>query len=175
MDENNERMRLDRPTLTASARRERERECLKSVNHARKTHSLFQPQDKWFQSVLWNSGLAGLCASGYNIISHGMQAAFAERYHSETSSFLLLIGEMTVTLNFVACFLHPPFRGRFLDHSKITKADVVEIMVVYLGGDLEEAFQQCKNTRGAHAKFSLLEKFYNKNFEIAENQDTDDL
>ncbi|XP_058748671.1 uncharacterized protein LOC131621661 [Vicia villosa] len=81
---------------------------------------------------------------------------------------------MMIILDDVACLLHIPIIGRLLDHSKITKADVVEMMVVYLGAGLEEAFQYCKNTRGARAKFSWLAKLYN-NLEIIENPDVSDL
>ncbi|GAU30353.1 hypothetical protein TSUD_57640 [Trifolium subterraneum] len=40
-------------------------------------------------------------------------SAFTERWHPETSSFHMPFGEMTITLDDVACLLHIPVRGIF--------------------------------------------------------------
>ena len=40
--------------------------------------------------------------------------------HNETSSFHLLVGEMTITLDDVPCLLHLPIMGSFLDHTYTT-------------------------------------------------------
>src|SRR3954470_3939104 len=67
------------------------------VNHTRKFFSLFKPTAEWFNDAVRGSGLSGLCMTGYSTISHGMQGAFVERWHKETSSIHLPVGEMTIT------------------------------------------------------------------------------
>src|SRR4051812_25968030 len=64
------------------------------VNHARKIFGLFKPAAEWFNDHVRGSGLSGLCMTGYTTISTGMQGAFVERWHKETSSFHLPVGEM---------------------------------------------------------------------------------
>ncbi|XP_058734878.1 protein MAIN-LIKE 1-like [Vicia villosa] len=98
---------------------EEERPTIKSMNHARKIFSLLKPQAQWFNNVVAGSGLGELCMTDYSTISHGMQDAFVERWHKETSFFHLHVGELTITLHNVACLLHLPIKGRLLDHSRI--------------------------------------------------------
>ncbi|XP_058783694.1 protein MAIN-LIKE 1-like [Vicia villosa] len=100
-----------------------ERATIKSVNHARKIFDLFKPQAQWFDDVVAGFGLGGLCMTGYSTISYDMKGAFAERWHKETSSFHLPIGELTITLHEVTCLLHLPIRGRLLDHSRIQRVE----------------------------------------------------
>src|SRR4051812_19939986 len=82
------------------------------VNHSRKVFSLFKSTAEWFNDAVRASGLSGLCMTGYTTNNHGMQGAFVERWHKETSSFHLPVGEMTITLHGVQCLLHLPIRGR---------------------------------------------------------------
>lgn len=89
--------------------------------------------------------------------------------------FHFLIGDMTITLDDVACLLHLSIRGRLLDHSKIKHDEAQEMMVTYLEVDLMDIMMQCERTRGAHAKFSLLEKIYGEKLELTENLDGDEL
>src|SRR4051812_42734866 len=89
------------------------------ANHTRKIFSLFKPTAEWFNDAVRGSGLSGLCMTGYTTISHGMQGAFVERWHKETSSFHFPVGEMTITLHDVQCLLHLPIRGPLLTHSWI--------------------------------------------------------
>lgn len=56
-----------------------------------------------------------------------------------------------------------------VDHSTITIADVVDMMVVYLGVGPEASMSQYNSTGGAHAKFSGLETMYNDNLEIGDD------
>src|SRR3954467_9575606 len=79
------RIRQGREPQTASARQERE--PLKMVNHSRKIFGLFKPAAQWFNDHVRGSGPNGLCLTGTTTISTGMQGAFVERWHKETSSF----------------------------------------------------------------------------------------
>src|SRR3954463_15374192 len=118
------------------------------VNHARKIFSLFKPTGKWFNDAVRASRLSGLCMTGYTTIIHGMQGAFVERWHRETSSFHLPVGEMTITLHDVQCLFHLPIRGRLQDHSRIHRIKASEWMALYLGMELDMANYECETTNG---------------------------
>ncbi|XP_058726271.1 protein MAIN-LIKE 2-like [Vicia villosa] len=154
---------------------EKERATIKFVNHARKIFDLFKPHAQWFNDVVVGSGLGGLCMTRYSTISHDMQWAFAERWHKETSSFHLLVGELMITLHDVTCLLHLPIRGRLLDHSGIQRVEAIEWMVDYLGMDPNMADYECGVTSGAHIRFSSLKDLYENHLvEAAESEEEGD-
>lgn len=64
-----------------------------------------------------------------------MLNAFVERWHIETSSFHLPLGEMSITLGEVSCLLHLPIRGKILENERINKYETLELMVDYLRVD----------------------------------------
>ena len=64
--------------------------------------------------------------SGYENISHGFVCAMSERWHEETSSFHLLVGEMTITLDDVAGLLGIPTIGRLLPDKVLTREEGLE-------------------------------------------------
>lgn len=65
-----------------------------------------------------------------------------------------------MTFDDVSCLLHLPIKGRLLGHERITKYEALEMMVDYLGADLEEEKKQLDKTRGEHAIFEYLKKVY---------------
>src|SRR3954465_11515996 len=113
------------------------------VNHARKVFSLFKLTAEWFNDAVRGSGLSGLCMTGYSTISHGMQGAFVEGWHKETSSFHFPVGEMTITLHDVQCLFHLPIWGALLTHSRIQRVEAIEWMTLYLGMEHEVAHYEC--------------------------------
>lgn len=60
---------------------------------------------------------------------------------------------MSITLNDASCLLHLPIRGKLLDHMNINIDDALELMVDYLGVDLEASMREFESTRWAHARF----------------------
>ncbi|XP_058746400.1 serine/threonine-protein phosphatase 7 long form homolog [Vicia villosa] len=137
-----------------------ERATIKYVNHARKIFDLFKPQAQWFNDVVVDFGLGGLCMTEYSTINHGMQGVFAERWHKETSSFHFPVGELTVTLHDVVCLLHLPINGRLLDHTWIQRVEAIEWMVDYLGMDPKMEDYECRATSEAHIRLLNLEEIY---------------
>lgn len=111
---------------------------------------------------------------GYKTINHGMLTAFVERWHKETSSFHIPIGEMSITIDDISCLLHIPIRGRLLNHSKITRVDALDMMVTCLGADLSEAQIEIDTTIGAHARFPYLEKLYKYHLDMVMEAKGDD-
>ena len=45
------------------------------------------------------SGLTGLVGASYETVDKGLLCAFVERWHEETNSFHLSVGELTITLD----------------------------------------------------------------------------
>jgi len=64
-----------------------------------------------------------LLNSGYESITHGFVCALTERWHEDTNSFHLPVGEMAITLDDVACLLGIPITGRILDDGELTHED----------------------------------------------------
>jgi hypothetical protein len=69
---------------------------------------------QWWKNKLHDTDLGWLQDTSYSLLDHGLICAFMERWHEETSSFHLPIGEMTVTLDDVACLLHLPIDGMLM-------------------------------------------------------------
>jgi len=115
---------------------------------------------QWWQNKLQGTSLGWLQDTSYSLIDHGLICAFVERWHEETSSFHLPFGEMTVTLDDVACLLHLPIDDVFLSHGSISRDEAVEWMVTYLGSDLGDALKEVEKTKGAHCQFGYLERIF---------------
>lgn len=133
-----------------------ERNPQKFVNHRRNIVAFPQLNEDWFQSVLFLYGMKDICMTSYALVNHDMLNAFLERWHSETSSFHLSHGEMSITLDDVLCLLHLHISGRFLDHGRITKDEAVEMMVEYLGVDPKKVIGEVDKTRGSYSRFEFL-------------------
>lgn len=99
---------------------------------------------------------------------------FVERYHSENSLFHLPHGEISITLINISCSLHLLIRGKLLDHGKINKYDALELMVYYMGVDLEVDMKEFEAIRGAHFRFRFLENMYIDDLLIVEQASGDD-
>lgn len=63
-------------------------------------------KEQWFREAIRASGLYQLTHVSYPITYHNMLSALVERWHDETSSFHIYIGEMKVTLDDMFCLLH---------------------------------------------------------------------
>ncbi|KAI5388184.1 hypothetical protein KIW84_074034 [Lathyrus oleraceus] len=83
----------------------------KFINHGRKITNLPQLNEDWFHGGLSLSGLKDLCMIGYTTVNHRTLPASLEKWHSDTSSFHLSLGEMFIALDDVSCLLHLPIRG----------------------------------------------------------------
>lgn len=98
--------------------------------------------------------------TGYTMVNHRMLNAFVERWYSETSSFHLPLGEMSIALDDVSCLLHIPIKGGFLDHGRIAKDETLEIMVNHLGVDPGEMNDELDRTGDAHDRLEYLNEIY---------------
>lgn len=89
-----------------------------------------------------------------------MQEAFVKRWHLETSSFNPPIGKMTITLDNVSSLLHLPIKLRLLNHMRIGREEVIDMMVTNLGDDLGKDDKEEAGIGGAHSMLSFIEKLY---------------
>nr|ABO79400.1 IMP dehydrogenase/GMP reductase, putative [Medicago truncatula] len=85
----------------------RKTRVLKPINHGAKILTLGRPNGNknWFWDALQQSGLHDLVYLGYSTVPHALLLTLCERWHPETSSFHMPMGEMTVTLDDVACLM----------------------------------------------------------------------
>lgn len=118
------------------------------INHVQKITGLSQLNKDWFQAALSLYGIKNLCMTDYITINHKMLNALVETWHSETSSFYLQLGDISITLDDVSCLLHLSTMRELLDHGRIIKDEKLEMMVDYLRADLAEANDELDTTRG---------------------------
>jgi len=124
---------------------------------------LLRPQNnqKWFCGSLRASGLHDLVYTGYAIVPHALLMTLWERLHAEASSFHLPVGEMTITLDHVACLMHLLIEGRMLSHpKKVSRFDGVDLMVRHLGVTQVVVVANCNEEYGAYISYKGLREYY---------------
>jgi hypothetical protein len=121
----------------------------------------------WFWKAIEATGLEGLTRTSYSIIDHGLMTAFAERWHPETNTFHLPIGEVAITLDDIQCLLHLPITGRFLHHSRMRKDEAMDLLKRHLGVEEEVILLNFKKTKGCHIKYNQLQAVYVQNKDAA--------
>ncbi|XP_058759733.1 uncharacterized protein LOC131633040 [Vicia villosa] len=94
-----------------------------------------------------------------------------ERWLLETLSFHLPHGEVTITLDNIACLLYIPIRGTLLGHGRLLKEEVMEMLIKELGVDPEDALEEVERTCGPHVRFHFLTRKYE--VELLAEQDAD--
>lgn len=122
----------------------------------------------WFWNAVEATGLEPLTRTSYSVIDHGLMTAFAERWHSETNTFHLPIGEATITLDDVQCLLHLPITGSMLDYERMRRIEGIDMVVRNLGLDEDDVAAMFKKTNGCHIKYHVLQACYVQNMEAAE-------
>ncbi|KAI5408338.1 hypothetical protein KIW84_054241 [Lathyrus oleraceus] len=108
------------------------------------------------ESWVSRSGLSSLQRTSLNKIDTNLVSAFVERWHLETSSFHMPFGEMSITLDDVACLLHLPIRGIFWSPQDVTEELAVELAVDYLGVSQGQAQSHVRSCRGSYYKLEWL-------------------
>ena len=106
------------------------------------------------------SGLRPLLVTGYENISHGLVCAMCERWHQETSNFHLPVGEMTITLDDMACLLDIPVAGQLIQEDDLHADHGVEMLVGQLMFTMEEAVGKVHGNSGAFVTYTALKKQY---------------
>ncbi|XP_068504193.1 protein MAIN-LIKE 2-like [Phaseolus vulgaris] len=107
---------------------------LKLVSHGRKLRKFGMPHAN-IELLVQNSGLFSLCNISYEVGDKGLISAFVERWHRETNSFHLPVGEMTITLDDVSSLLHLPILGQFPTYVPLDYNGAATILAKLLGVD----------------------------------------
>jgi len=90
-----------------------------------------------------------------------MIRGLCERWHTETSSFHLPVGKMTITLDDVHNFLHIPIHGRMLDHDEAMDRDrSIDFMTRLLGMSDADVRAEVRNESAGHSSYPALKRVY---------------
>ncbi|XP_068504169.1 protein MAIN-LIKE 1-like [Phaseolus vulgaris] len=128
---------------------------LKVVSHGRKINKLGAPHER-IEAAVELSGLGGLLHASYESLDRGLLCAFVERWHAETNSFHLPVGEMTITLDDVSNLLHLPIVGQFYTQETLDSDSATDLLVEALRIDHALAYEETRHCRGAHVRLSWL-------------------
>ncbi|KAJ1375374.1 Aminotransferase-like, plant mobile domain [Sesbania bispinosa] len=139
-----------------------DRGTLKVVTHGRK---LKRPEDDYIRDIIDDSGLGPLIEGIHSMVDRSLVSAFTERWHRETSSFHLPVGEMTITLDDVSTLLHLPVTGRLFSLPALSREDAKQLLVSALKVSHAEATTETEITRGAYVRLSWLRDVYKSNIE----------
>ncbi|XP_068492245.1 protein MAIN-LIKE 2-like [Phaseolus vulgaris] len=90
----------------------------------------------------------------------GLISAFVERWHAETNSFHLPIGEMTITLDDVSSLLHLPILGQFPTCVPLEYNGAATILTELLGVEEAREKAEMRQCRGVHVRLSWLRDIY---------------
>ena len=108
-----------------------------------------------------NSGLSTLCDILYDYPDTGLILGFVERWHPETNSFHLPIGEMTISLDDVWCLLHLNIMGDLCPNEAVEYEEAIHMLMTLLGVDRGMATAELKKSRGSQVRLSWLRDVYN--------------
>nr|XP_012573601.2 protein MAIN-LIKE 1-like [Cicer arietinum] len=114
------------------------------------------------EELVKSSGLYTLLKCSYEMIDKGLISAFVERWHRDTNSFHLPIGEMTITLDDVSSLLHIPIIGALFSVNIFNKDDAAELLGELLGVSLAAAYAEFNLTRTTTVRYSWLLDVYHQ-------------
>jgi len=97
-----------------------------------------------------------LIACSVDTGDRGLISTFVERWHNETSSFHLPVGEVTITLDDVVSLLHLPIIGTFHTFEPLHIDEAVLMFVELLEVSGEEARAETTQCHGAYVRLSWL-------------------
>ena len=102
------------------------------------------------------SGLSPLITCFLDTGDRGLMSAFVERWHKETSSFHLPVGEVTITLGDVASLLHLPIVGAFHSFEQLHVDDTVDMLVELLEVSAVEVRAETTQCHGSYVQLTWL-------------------
>jgi len=135
----------------------------KCINAGRKLREFGKSEEglRWFWDPVEASGLHHLIYTGYSTVTHAMVRALCERWHTETNSFHLPVGEMMITLDDVYNLLHIPIQGRMLDHDEVIDQDCeIDLMTRLFGMSDAAARAEVRTESAGHINYLTLKRVY---------------
>jgi len=110
--------------------------------------------------LVQNYELFSLCNISYEVGDKGLISAFVERWHRETNSFHLPVGEMTITLDDVSSLLQLPILSQFPTYVPLEYNGIATILAELLGVDEARGKAEMRQCRGVHVRLSWLQDIY---------------
>ncbi|KAH1202852.1 Protein MAIN-LIKE 1 [Glycine max] len=141
-----------------------ERPKLKLSSHGRKVHSLGRLVPA-IEGLVAGTGLSPLIACSVDTGDRGILSAFVERWHRETSSFHLSVGELTITLDDVSSLLHLPIIGDLHAFEPLHVDDAVQMLVDLLMVSPESARAETVQCHGPYVRLQWVRDIYERRFQ----------
>ncbi|KAL5141437.1 Protein MAIN-LIKE 2 [Glycine soja] len=136
-----------------------ERPDLKLVSHGRKVDKFGRPAVE-IESMIAATGLDPLIRCSVITTDPGLIFAFVERWHRETSSFHLPVGEVTMTLDDVSSLLHISITSALHSFEPLVTSDAVALLTELLEVTPDEATSETRQAGGPHVLLSWLWDMY---------------
>ena len=148
---------------------------MKIQAHGRKMLK-FRPDDARLSVIVGAAGLGSLVHCCYGTLDGGLLSALVERWHPETSSFHLPVGEMTITLDDVVCLTHLKTDGVFFSPSPLRSEDAWPHLIALLGMTEDEAKAEVYTVwKGPYVKFDTLSTLCREHLPPAQAVEGDDV
>ncbi|KAL5179465.1 Protein MAIN-LIKE 1 [Glycine soja] len=136
-----------------------ERPDLKLVSHRRKVTLIGRPVPE-IKGLVSASGLSPLIDCSIVTGDPGLISAFVERWHSETSTFHLPVGELTITLDDVSLLLHLPITGALHSFHALSTEETIFLLTELLEVSAEEVRAETALTHGAYIRLGWVRDIY---------------
>ena len=128
---------------------------MKCVSHMNNI-SGYPPPSDYIRDVMDAAGLGSLRLCVQKLVDHRLIDAFCERWHAETSSFHLPVGEMSITLDDVASLTGLAIDGEFFSLPSYTSEEAAQLAAAKLGMSLGEAIVEVERAKGPSLRFKYL-------------------
>ncbi|KAH1202337.1 Protein MAIN-LIKE 1 [Glycine max] len=102
------------------------------------------------EGLVATSGLSLLITCSLDTSDRGLMSTFVERWHKETSTFHLPIGEQTITMDDVVSLLHLPIVGAFHSFEQLHVDDIVDMLVELLEVSAVEVRAETTQCHGSY-------------------------
>ncbi|KAH1254336.1 Protein MAIN-LIKE 2 [Glycine max] len=136
-----------------------ERPDPKLVSHGRKVDKIGRPTPE-IEGLIADTGLSPLIRCSVITTDPGLISAFVERWHRETSTFHLPVGELTITLDGVASLLHVPITGALHTFEPLVTSDAIGLLMELLEVNHEELTFETRQAGGPHVRLGWLRDLY---------------
>eukprot|EP00256_Glycine_max_P041615 XP_006591599.1 protein MAIN-LIKE 1-like [Glycine max] len=95
----------------------------------------------------------------------GLISAFVERWHAETSTFHLPVGELMITLDDVSSLLHLPITSALHSFHALSTEEARFLLIKLLEVSAEEARAETALTRGAYVRLGWVRDIYETRYQ----------
>jgi len=129
------------------------------VSHGRKVDKFGRPAAE-IEGMIAATGLDPLIRCSVITTDPGLISAFVERWHRETSSFHLPVGEVTITLDDVLSLLHIPITGALHSFEPLVTSIAIALLTKLLEVTTDEATAKTRQAGGPHVRLSWLRDMY---------------